>query len=434
MATLYEERKKGRRDASDAVYLKELSPPEKGRKLVFDGHRDAPRGFGIRINAGGTLAFVLRYNAEGRDRLLTIGEYPTWSLTGARAQANTYRQQIDTGQDILESRRAERAELTVTDAVERFIQGKAKLASANDIAGTLRNHLVPEIGKKKLRDVRRRDVIAVVERFAESRPRQAGKLLTYTKQLFSWAEDRELIETSPIATLRAQKFGKGLSARKRERVLSAAEIAAFWNNVEISGMRHLTALALKFILLTGQRPGEVAGLHEDEIDGSTWTISSQRRGKTESAHTVPLTDTAQEILQAARAEVERLSRRRKAKPFGYIFEVRAGSPLVPGGMSQAVARHVEVLSNQPEPAWGYWRPHDLRRTMRTGLAAAGVSETVAELVIGHMRQGIAAVYDLHRYDAEKRAALEAWERRLLRIAAGASATDATIVSIAGGKT
>ena len=70
-----------------------------------------------------------------------------------------------------------------------------------------------------------------------------------------------------------------------------------------------------------------------------------------------------------------------------------------------------------------WRPHDLRRTMRTGLAAAGISENIAELVIGHTRQGIVAVYDLHRYDAEKRSALEAWERRLLRIVAGESPDD-----------
>ena len=70
-----------------------------------------------------------------------------------------------------------------------------------------------------------------------------------------------------------------------------------------------------------------------------------------------------------------------------------------------------------------WRPHDLRRTVRTGLAAAGVTETVAELTIGHTRKGIAAVYDLHRYDREKRSALEAWERRLLHLVSGAGPGD-----------
>jgi hypothetical protein len=56
--------------------------------------------------------------------------------------------------------------------------------------------------------------------------------------------------------------------------------------------------------------------------------------------------------------------------------------------------------------------------MRTGLAAAGVDDLVAETTIGHTRQGIAAVYDQHKYDREKRQALETWERRLLRIVEG----------------
>jgi hypothetical protein len=57
----------------------------------------------------------------------------------------------------------------------------------------------------------------------------------------------------------------------------------------------------------------------------------------------------------------------------------------------------------------------LRRTARTGLAAEGIIAEIAERVVGHVQTGIIGVYDHHRYDQEKRAALEAWERRLLRI-------------------
>ena len=59
-----------------------------------------------------------------------------------------------------------------------------------------------------------------------------------------------------------------------------------------------------------------------------------------------------------------------------------------------------------------------RRTMRTGLSACKVRPDVAELTIGHTKTGIVAVYDQHQFDAERRAALEAWERRLLVIVAG----------------
>jgi integrase len=60
-------------------------------------------------------------------------------------------------------------------------------------------------------------------------------------------------------------------------------------------------------------------------------------------------------------------------------------------------------------------PHDLRRTVRTRLAALGISDVVAERVLGHKLQGILAVYNRYDYDQEKRQALEAWERALMHI-------------------
>ena len=423
MATLYEERKKGRKVASDAVYLAEIEPPQKGRRIIADRHRDAPRGFGARINANGSISFVLRYQCGGPERVMSIGEYPTWSLTAARAQATGYRRQIDSGEDVLEQRRNARAESTVADVVEKFVAAKrrANLKSADDIEATLRRHLLPDHGRKWMRSLRRRDVISLVEHVAEDRPRTGAMLLSYIKQLVAFAEDREIIEANPVATLRAEKVSPALAPRRRARVLDPAELSTFWQNAETCGLHRLTALALKLILTTGQRPGEVAGIRWTEIEGQIWTIPAARR-KTGIAHTVPLTDTALAILDAAREESERLAKRRKAESAGFVFESWPGRPVTVAALSRAVARYAPALGST-ECDQGRWRPHDLRRTCRTGLAAAGVSETVAEATVGHTRKGIAAVYDLHRYDAEKRQALEAWERRLLRMAAGKQVED-----------
>jgi hypothetical protein len=64
---------------------------------------------------------------------------------------------------------------------------------------------------------------------------------------------------------------------------------------------------------------------------------------------------------------------------------------------------------------GGWRLHDLRRTMRTRLAALRVPDYVAELVIGHGKRGLARVYDQHRYVSEMREALERWAAELADI-------------------
>jgi len=113
--------------------------------------------------------------------------------------------------------------------------------------------------------------------------------------------------------------------------------------------------------------------------------------------------------------VLRLSVRRKCKPSGYLFEARPGMPLGVGALSKALGRYAEALGSRDVAPWGHWRPHDLRRTARTGLTACGFPQEIAERVIGHAAQGIIDVYNQHDYDAEKRAALEAWERRLMAI-------------------
>lgn len=425
MAVLFETRAKGRGDQPDAVCLASIDPPTGNRRaLIFDSHRDAPKGFGVKVYPSGRRVFVLRYFAEGRDRLMTIGDWPTWSLAAARRQAVEFKRKIDTGTDILEERREQRREPTVKDVWAVFWKGHVeKLRSGGAIRATIERHVLPELGAVKIRDVRRRDVIALIEEDAEAHPRQAALTLGHIKQLFAFAEDREYIDANPVATIKPRKVSRALSPRARGRVLSDAEIASFWNSAETCGIHRITALALKMVLVTGQRPGEVAGMRWEEIEGRLWTIPEGRRGKTGTAQVVPLTDTALDLLERVEAEGRRLSRRRSAKSSVFVFEARAGIPVATSSLGRAVNRYADALGNRDVEVWGHWTPHDLRRTMRTGLSACGVSEIVAELTIGHTRKGIAAVYDLHRYDAEKRAALEAWERRLLRIAAGQPADD-----------
>jgi integrase len=405
-------------------HIKKAEKPEKGNRLVFDDHKDAPRGFGLRITSAGGKAFILRYRpkASGRDRLMTIGQWPTWSLSAARAKAGEFKREIDGGKDILEDRRLERQRPLLEGVVEEYCETVTdSLVSGPQIKSALTRYLVAGIGAStKFSDIRRSDVRGVVEDLAKKHPRQAALLLTYTKGLFAWAEDKEKIDVNPVATLKPGKIDKAMSNRNfvRGRCLDDNEIKALWTKVETCGMHRLTALALKLVLVTGQRPGEVAGMRWSEVKGSTWTIPETRRGKTATAHVVPLTDTALEVLMGAKAEVLRLTKRRGRKPSGYVFETRPGNSPAVNAIDRAVKRFAADLGNKDAEKWGHWTPHDLRRTCRTGLSAAGVGEVIAELTIGHTRKGIAAVYDLHRYDMEKRHALEVWERRLKQILAG----------------
>lgn len=407
--------------------IKSAEPPERGTRILYDKHRDAPRGFGLRITKAGTKAFVLRYKINGADRLKTIGEWPIWTLTAARAEARRLRQMVDSGIDVLEAERAERREATVADVVERYCkQHVAGLKSGKAVRRYFERDLIPVLGKRKLTDVRRADIIALVEKKASETPRAGALLLTHIKGLFAWAVDRELLEANPAAGIKAAKVNKAMKPRQRARVLDDDEIRTLWTKADTCGIHLLTALALKLILVTGQRPGEVAGMRWSEIDDSIWTIPAARRLKTETEQRVPLTETAKALLAEAKAEVGRPARRRTWEAGDYIFAARPGGGITVNALDRAVARYREALGNKEHVDWSFWTPHDLRRTCRTRLSECGISEEIAERVIGHAHQGIVATYNHHRYDTEKRAALETWERRLLEIVGERASTDNVI--------
>lgn len=398
--------------------------PAKGQRFVFDDHRDAPRGLALRVTAAGGRAFVLRYVVDGRQRLFTIGAWPTWTLAAARAEAHDLLRRVAAGDDPLEAKRSRKEEWTIAKLADEWLDKHAVgLKSEADIRGVINGTIVPALGRVKLSDLRRRAVIEVIETKAATAPRAAALALTYCRKMLDYAADRDLLPANPLAGLKPSSItvaGKRdpLKPVVRERVLDTDEARAFWDNAETCGLHRLTALCLKLILVTGQRPGECAGLHESEISGRIWTIPAARRGKTDTEHSVFLTDTALDVIAAARTELARLGERRKTEPTGHIFEAKPGAPITNAALGRAVARFSDELGSHDRARGGRWRPHDLRRTMRTGLSACRVRPDIAELVIGHTKKGIIATYDQHAFDMERQAALEAWERRLQLILAG----------------
>jgi integrase len=180
--------------------------------------------------------------------------------------------------------------------------------------------------------------------------------------------------------------------------------------------------------LTGARRGEVAGMRWDEVDleARTWTIPKER-SKNGVAHEVPLSDAAVGIL-------ERLPR--FDAPAAFVFGANGMTP--PSGFSRAKAKiDAAILAKAsaagveaPKP----WVLHDLRRSAASGMAGMGIAPHVVEAVLNHRSgtiKGVAAVYNRYSYQTEKRAALDAWARRLEAIVTGATAANVLEFARAG---
>src|SRR5208282_6093024 len=106
--------------------VKRLSPPDAGNRVTYFAGatiqgKKAPRGFGVRVTAGGARAFVLNYRLRGREYRYTIGGWPDWSALKAVRTARDLRQRVDRGENPLDDRTPPPATKTVSSVLDDFV-------------------------------------------------------------------------------------------------------------------------------------------------------------------------------------------------------------------------------------------------------------------------------------------------------------------------
>ena len=106
--------------------IKRLPIPDKGNRIAYfagdiiQGAK-VPRGFGVRVTAAGTRAFVLNYRLRGREHRFTIGVWPDWSALKAVREARNLRQRVDRGENPIGDRSPFPAQMTVTSMLDDFV-------------------------------------------------------------------------------------------------------------------------------------------------------------------------------------------------------------------------------------------------------------------------------------------------------------------------
>ena len=259
-------------------------------------------------------------------------------------------------------------------------------------------------------DITRRDAVVLLDKVRLRAPIGANRLQGVLVRMFNFAAERGIVEHSPMTGLRKPQ------EKSRSRVLADDEIKALWTALDLENkdidIYRVVKLALKLIILTGQRPGEVSSMAWDEIDeeGGFWDIPAGRMKNAE-AQRVPLCPMALGVIKQAKIY---------SNPDECDFVFRSShkpkQPISRQALTRAIRRHwSEMKIDDDKKIEKAFTPHDLRRTLRTKLAELGVSDIVAERVLGHKLQGMMAVYNRHGYDLEKRQALQVWELRLQEI-------------------
>ena len=96
----------------DEKAVRSLEAPASGNRITYDTD---VKGFGARVTAAGAKSFILNYTAARRERRITIGSVPDWSVAGARDRAKELKRRIDIGEDPMAERHEDRAAPTIDD-------------------------------------------------------------------------------------------------------------------------------------------------------------------------------------------------------------------------------------------------------------------------------------------------------------------------------
>ena len=355
----------------------------------------SPKNFGVRVSAAGRKTFIVRYRSAGRYRRMSLGAYPTVSLADARRHARQVLGEVAGNEDPAQVRRDARRAPSFEALAVLYLEKHARVRkrSWRQDRRVIENELLPKWRTSRASEIRRRDVRELVEAIAERpAPIAANRVRALISKIFNFGISREMVEFNPCAQLE-----RPAPERRRDRVLTDAEIRTFWTALDHEPVEIAAAFRLR--LVTAQRGVEVHNMRWAEValESRWWTIPASH-AKNGLPHRVPLNDFAVDILTGLRD--------RRASDASVSSYVLAGAR----GPKQRAAVSSRLGLDD-------FRGHDLRRSTASLMASAGVPRLVIGKVLNHAEQGVTAVYDRHSYDAEKREALDIWCRRLKSILA-----------------
>ncbi len=396
-----------------------------GKKLAYGHSRDIRwddkvSGLGVRIYPSGKKHFFLSYRTKGRKRLYTIGKYgDPLTLEMARKKAGILKAAIIDGEDPLRHRQEELAAPTVKELAKKYLSDHAERhkrpASVRADRAMIDNIILPRLGSRKVADITFADVDALHARL-KATPHRANRVVALLSKMFALASTRwrdwSGLDHNPAKGI--EKYPE----ESRERYLSAPELGALTKALT-SHPNQSIANAIRLLILTGARRGEVLGATWDQfdLDEGVW-VKPSAHTKQKREHRVPLNAPALQLLTEMRSATEG----ENTAESEFVF------PAGRGNNHLTEIRKVWKTVCEEAGITGC-RVHDLRHTYASILASSGLSLLVIGQLLGHTQQATTKRY-AHFYDDPLR---EATNRVGALVDAAAKGESAEVVEIAGRK-
>jgi integrase len=367
------------------LIVRRLPAPARGNKITYDA---AVSGFGARITAAGTRAFVFNYRrkADGMERRYTIGQFPAWSVAAARQRAAELRRAVDSGGDPLGELAAERGAPTIADLCARFEAEhfpKLRPSTQRMYRVIMSNEIPPAIGTMKVAAVEYEHIDRLHSKISRRAPYMANQVLAALSKMFSLAILWKMRKDNPVRGVQRNQ------EVKRQRYLSGDELTRLTKALNEHHNQD-AANVFRLLLLTGARVNEALSAEWRQFDlGAGMWIKPGAATKQKTEHRAPLSGPARQLL---------VSIRDRGQSDVFVFPA-------PGGRTY---RH------RPRRDWAQicraagisgLRIHDLRHSFAFQLASAGVNLHTIGALLGHSQPQTTHRY-AHLFDDPLREATE----------------------------
>lgn len=388
-------------------------------------------GLYLRVYPSGRKEWRFRYKFKNEPKWFFLGSYPFLSLAEARLKAHEQKALVRNGLDPAElkkeSERAhqdtlakQNARITTQELFNRWVKFDIcnRKDKGREVIRCFQKDILPTIGPLAAEDVNKKHIALIVDScLSRGSNRMAKVVLSLIRQMFRFAQDRDIVDIDPTASIRKNKIGK--PDAHRDRVLSDDEIIELSKKINLAGLNETTKLAIWIALSTGCRIGELIKAKWADIDfeKNVWVVKPEnsKNGKQINIH----------LSAFSLAQFKKLSKIQPKSLWAYPNRANTGHLDTKTITKQIGDRQIaskEPLSKRTTHSsalilkQGKWTPHDLRRTAATAMTALGVLPDIADRCLNHLEQNrIRRTYLQHSYAKEMVAAWDLLGAHLERL-------------------
>ena len=330
-------------------------------------------GFALRVQSTGTKSWVLRLKVDGKAKRVTLGNTLTMSAEEARARAHQLLA-AHAPPDIALLAADDRPAIKLNVLAQRFLKAKREVWKPSTLKAIqiyLNSAILPALGDQAINRLTTSDIAEWFYTYSTTSPGGANQALSHLRSMLKFARESGILP--PDAPDPSKPIRRN-TRRVRGRLLNAQQLAQLGAWLEAPPIRWRdVADAIRLILLTGCRSGEIARLTWAEVGSDKLSLSSTKTGKRD----VVLSHPALALLD----------RRKRGASSVFVFPHHA-NPAKPIASIDAAWRAIRPLVGLPEDI----RLHDLRHTYASHAIMIGETLNMAGKLLGHKRPKTTEIY------------------------------------------